>query len=65
MLCCITTDLLAEESYSPTDESGSCLEGTYDNEPSDDLAERLKEGRRRRAKAFRKVTNLFNKIFGE
>ena len=31
----------------------------------DDLDERLKEGRRRRAKTFRKATNLFNKIFGE
>ncbi|MGR3279789.1 hypothetical protein ACSYAD_32550 [Acaryochloris marina NIES-2412] len=49
----------------PLGDIGSLLQGTPDSGQSDDLDERLKEGRRRRAKTFRKVTNLFKKIFGE
>ena len=63
MLCCITTDLLTEEFFS--DVSVPMLSSDITEEPSDDLDERLKEVRRRRAMTFRKVTNLFNKIFGE
>ncbi|UJB72769.1 hypothetical protein HRE53_29605 (plasmid) [Acaryochloris sp. 'Moss Beach'] len=103
MLCCITTNLLAEEALSnvstpmaldviaqvgaiqtipgesefdqlqldtvlensPTEESESFSEVIHDNEPIDDLDKRLKEHRRSRAKTFRKVSSLFNRIFGE
>lgn len=49
----------------PIEDAVSLLTSAHDLEPNDDLDARLVEGRRRRAKTFGKVTNLFNKIFAE
>lgn len=43
----------------------SPLKVTHPPESNNNLDERLQESRRRRAKTFSKVTNLFNKIFAE